>query len=198
MPYKLINPNVISVSKNKFKTIQNTDDKHVAAKSFFKDIIQNCENENSINFIITMQEINNSGKKIGEKTHVYLKRNALVNKKNNKLSKNEISIAVKDFIPGKTKLKQKKRALQGGCNTLQGGKRKSKKSRKSRRKRSSSSSSSTSEYLLNFNSNIIPSHYYLYNPFIYHDVLYSSYILDKNITIPNLFYNLSPFYLFPR
>ena len=35
------------------QNIQNVEDKHEAAKLFFKDIIQSCENENSINFVIT-------------------------------------------------------------------------------------------------------------------------------------------------
>ena len=188
MPYKLINPKVLSNQKNKkFKSICTKNSSSSSAKAFFKKIIKSAENENSINLVISLQKVDSKGKNVGKLKHFHMKRSSLVRKDtNNKLEKVKAKISYSPFIPGKTKFSTPK--------NLKGGKKKSRKSRKSRKKYSSSSSSD-SEYVVRFHSNVISPYYYLYNPFIYNDYLYSTYILEKNLAIPNLVYNLSPIFV---
>ena len=190
MPYKLVNPKVLSNGK-KFKSICTKDSSSKSAKLFFKKIINNAENENSINLLISLQKVDNKGKNVGSIKHFYMKRNSLVERKsNNNLKKVKTRISCSKFIPGKSKFSTPK--------TLKGGKRRSKKRRSKKRKSKKEESSSSSEYVVKFHSNVISPYYYLYNPFIYDDYLYSTYILEKNLAIPNLLYNLSPIFVVPH
>ena len=187
MPYKLVNPKVLSNGK-KFKSICTKDSSSQSAKLFFKKIIAHAENEGHVNLLISLQKVDNKGKNIGPLKHFSMKRSSLVEKNsNNNLKKVKAKISCSKFVPGKSKFSKSK--------LLKGGKRKSKR-RKSKKKESSTSSDS--EYVVKFHSNVISPYYYLYNPFIYDDYLYSTYILEKNLAIPNLLYNLSPIFVVPH
>lgn len=177
--FKLSNPKVMQ-TENTFADVVDASSAKQAAKKLFNSLVEHMHNSDKVNLIITFNQEGGSGKVHNYKcTKENAEQGSSVSVVSYKIPKKAVSAGVwgEQAGGGALELREKTRKFL---------------EKKKKKQDSDSDSDSDSDDLVSYSSPI----YFIYDPFYYGNYLYSSYILNRSVMLPNFSYNLSGYWWF--